>query len=74
MLKGEIQMVKVLSRIIAKEEIAAMPGLEEPLLKINSLIKARVDEAVLPLVREIRELERKLQAPTMVSTEKRGGK
>ncbi len=74
MLKKEIELVKVLSRIIAKEEIAAMPKPDDPLKNIESLIKVRVDEAVLPLIREIRELERKLQALAMVSKERKGGR
>ncbi len=69
MLREEIDQVKVLSRIIVKEEIAAIPKPEDPLKNIDSLIKVRVDEAVLPLVREIRELERKLQS---VSKDKKG--
>ena len=72
MLREEIQAVKVLSRIIAKEEIAAMPKPGDPLKDIELLIKKRVDDAVLPLIQKIRELEIKLRAPATVSKDKRG--
>jgi len=78
MLREELELVRAHARIIAKEEVAAMPKPEKseyPLEKVDALVRRQVDDAVSPLVRRVQELEKKLrELPRLapVSKEKKG--
>ena len=68
MLKEELEAVKVHARIIAKEEIAAMPKPEDRTKGIKALIEKLISEAVSPLSQKIEILER-----TIGDSKKKGG-
>ena len=72
MLKTDLELVRAHARIIAKEEIVAMPRPDDSMEKLEALIKKRIKEAVAPLERTIERLERSLRPPTTVSKDKKG--
>jgi len=70
MLKEELEAVKVHARIIAKEEIAAMPKPEDRTKGIKALIEKLISEAVSPLSQKIERLE---IASVQTDSKKKGG-